>query len=110
MAKFGPLKCLFHEVGEPAVVGQPGNTIKVQKIMFIVPGYVDGYGEKKGEDEPWVMDVIGTDIEKFNLTKDHEGKKVQIMFYMKGFAKAATDSSKAYSGYQVKLAEFKLQD
>ena len=27
--------------------------------MFNVPGYVDGFGDKKGKDELWALNVLG---------------------------------------------------
>lgn len=111
MAKFGPIKGWFHEVGEPQIVGQTGNTFKVQRVIFLVPGRTDGFGEKAGEDEPWLIEITGDAIGKMNLTKEeHEGKKAIINIYQKGYAVEAKGDKPAFFGYRVNLADFKLAE
>lgn len=62
-------------------VGDKGT--KKQNFVFQVPGYVDGFGDKKGEDEMWSIDVVGEDrIKKFNLTDDLERRKATIQVYI----------------------------
>lgn len=72
MAKI-ELKGMFVSVNPAIVVGE--NKTLVQKVIFKVPAYTDQFGEKKGKDELWEIQVIGDNVEKHNLTTDLEDKK-----------------------------------
>lgn len=69
-------------VNKPEVVGEK-NTPK-QTIIFKVPGYVDGFGDKVGIDEEWPLDIMGDNVAKLNLQKDAEGKKAQVAIFLNG--------------------------
>lgn len=43
------------------------NNLKKQVVMFNVPGYVDGFGDKKGKDELWALSVLGDKIDELSL-------------------------------------------
>lgn len=81
MAK-SELKGTILIVNKPEVVGEK-NTPK-QTIIFKVPGYVDGFGDKVGIDEEWPLDVMGDNVAKLNLQKGDEGKKAQVVIFLNG--------------------------
>ena len=56
---------------------------KKQSLVFQVPAYVDAFGDRRGEDEMWRIDVIGEDrISKFALNDTLEGKKATLDLYI----------------------------
>ncbi|RQO65103.1 hypothetical protein DBR40_24850 [Pedobacter sp. KBW01] len=81
MAKI-ELKGYILTVNQPETVGEK-NTAK-QTIIFKVPGYVDGFGDKKGQDEEWPLDILGDNVSKLNMTRDHQGKKAKCIVYVNG--------------------------
>ena len=81
MAKI-ELKGYILTVNQPETVGDK-NTPK-QTIIFKVPGYVDSFGDKVGRDEEWPLDVIGDNVAKLGMKRDHEGKKAKCIVYVSG--------------------------
>lgn len=67
------------------------NKTKIQKVYIMVPGYVNQFQEKIGNDEIWELKVIGENVNKLNLAVgDFDKKKVAVncfinsrMFYKK---------------------------
>lgn len=51
------------------------NGLLVQNFEFTVPAYVDGFGDVKGKDEIWSIDIIGDKIKELNVTPKYEGKR-----------------------------------
>lgn len=62
------LKGFFENIRPVETVGEKGT--RIQNAIFMVPGYVDGFGDKKGTDEFWELQVIGANIDKFDLAKN----------------------------------------
>lgn len=66
-------------LGSVSAVYEVGTEKKILKQSFtlLVPGYVDQFGDKKGNDEWWKIDIIGQDaIDKFRLPQSENlGKK-----------------------------------
>ena len=80
MAKI-TLKGFIANVGEIEEVG--ANKTFKQSVILKVPGYVDQFGEKKGNDEYWDMVLLGADkIDRFNIQNRHKGAKVSCDVYI----------------------------
>lgn len=60
------------------------NEGKRQTIVVFVPGYVNGYGEKKSKDEVWGIDIFNNKIEEFGLNSNCISKKVNVEVYLSG--------------------------
>jgi len=64
-------------------VGRDNRTNTFQGLIVTVPGYVDGFGEKKGKDEDWEIQLINDTITKHDLlSKNLQGKKVIVDAYL----------------------------
>lgn len=90
---------------------------KKQSLVFQVPAYVDAFGDRRGEDEMWRVDVIGEErISKFNLTDTLEGKNATIDLYINSNridkrAKTATTPERAEMFIiNAVLADFKIYE
>lgn len=82
MAKIN-LKGKVSAIYAPEVVGTGEKEIKKQTIIFLVPAWKDSFGDTKGKDEFWEIDIIGEDnIKKFALTDDMEGKNAIVDVYL----------------------------
>ncbi|MCX2473543.1 hypothetical protein OQZ33_04280 [Pedobacter sp. MC2016-05] len=105
MAKL-TLKGFVKEVGTIETVGDKAT--KKQTIIFFIPGYVDQFGDKKGRDEHWPLDVMGDNIAKLNITKDAVEQKAEVIVYVSGNIFQKKDL--AGNGYAINanLAEIKL--
>lgn len=79
MAKI-ELKGTIIIVQEPEQIGTNGLT-KIS-VIFKVPGFVDGYGDKVGEDEKWKLDILGERINNLKPSKDWEGKKAKATVFL----------------------------
>jgi hypothetical protein len=75
MAKL-ELKGVFTEVGAVRTVGE--KETRIQDLMFLVPAYRDGYGEVKGDDEVWNVQVMGKRIDDLKLDATFVGKKAKL--------------------------------
>lgn len=73
-------------------------TVK-QTFIFLVPAWKDGFGDTKGKDEFWEIDIIGDDnIKKYGITADMENRNAVIDLYLNSNtipAKAATKDDPA---------------
>jgi hypothetical protein len=102
------LKGWFDQILSPKKVGE-NNDIDVQEVVFVVPGFVDGFGDKKGKDSPWLIQIFGDEaIKKFALTDKNEKQKAEISIFMDGFCSQKDKDKAPYFGYTAKLAELKL--
>ncbi len=81
MAKI-ELKGYVLAVNKPDEVGEK-KTMK-QTVIFKVPGYVDQFGDKVGQDEEWPLDIIGENVVKLGLTTAAQGKKAKCVVYVGG--------------------------
>lgn len=64
-------------------VGTGDKTLQKQTFIFLVPSWKDGFGDIKGKDEFWEIDVIGEDnIKKFALSTDMEGENAIVDLYI----------------------------
>lgn len=79
MAKI-ELKGFFVSITPALRVGQ--NDTLLQKFVFKVPGYTDSFGDKKGQDEYWEIQVFGDSVAKHNLTADLEEKKAKLTVFI----------------------------
>lgn len=80
MAKI-ELKGIVKEITKVENVGKDGTT-KKQSLILFVPGYVDGFGEKRGDDEEWSLDIFNKKIEQLNLNDNLLDKKVVCSVYV----------------------------
>lgn len=79
MAKI-QLKGFLVNIGQLEEVGA-NKTIK-QSVILKVPGYVDSFGDKKGNDEYWQIDMLNDAIDKFNIQERHKNAKVKADVYV----------------------------
>jgi hypothetical protein len=76
-----PLKGFLQEVGPLEEFGV-NKTLK-QRITLFVPGWVNEFGEKKGKDNQWDIDIFGADaIDRHNVQDRHVGAKVEVEVYI----------------------------
>lgn len=80
MAKI-ELRGIVKEVTEIENVGKDGTT-KKQSLILFVPGYVDQFGDKKGEDEDWCLDIFNKKIESLALNDNLLDKRVVCTVYV----------------------------
>lgn len=69
---------------ENSIYGEGVNAGKRQSIVVLVPGWVDGYGEKKGTDEKFLVDQFNDNIAKNPVSSDDIGRKIDVDVYLKG--------------------------
>ncbi|WP_285055179.1 DUF3127 domain-containing protein [Pedobacter ginsengisoli] len=81
MAKL-ELKGMILTVNQPETVGEK-NT-KKQTFILKIPAYRDEYGDIRGKDEEWEIAVMGDNVDKFAMTRDHQGKKAKCSIYLNG--------------------------
>lgn len=63
--------------------GRDGRTNTFQGLIVTVPGFVDSFGDKKGKDEEWEIQLINDAITKHDLlSKNLQGKKVIVDAYL----------------------------
>lgn len=74
------LRGKFVAISEPKEMGQ--NKTMVQNVHLLVPGYVDEFGDKKGNDEVWEFSVIGDNISKLALSESLILKKADVKIYL----------------------------
>lgn len=74
------LKGKFLVCGTPEELGEKRTL--VQKVHLMVPGYVDGFGDKKGQDEVWELSVMGDNVAKLGLSNEKEGKKAIVKIFL----------------------------
>lgn len=56
---------------------------RLQSLIITVPGFVDAFGERKGEDQDWEFNLINDNIDKQDLlSKNLQGKKVILTGYL----------------------------
>jgi len=53
-----------------------------QSLILFVPGYVDGWGDKKGQDEEWQLDVFNDKIQRLGLNSNLVDKRVEAVVYV----------------------------
>lgn len=77
-----------------------------QSILILIPGYVDQFGDKKGEDEIWEFKIFNDAIDKHNLHATIEGRKAVVDGYLnsRAFKKNGVE---AYA-LNLRLADIKL--
>ena len=100
------LKGIVKEVGPIETVGEK-NT-KKQRIILFVPGYVDQFGDKKGRDEHWPLDVMGDNVEKLNIQKTAVKQKAEVTVYISGNVFDLKDFAGVGYAINATLAEIKL--
>jgi hypothetical protein len=93
MAKIEKLKG-FIKVVSPIQELTDEKKTKIQYMVFFVPGYTDGFGQKKGKDQTWLLQALGDRIEKLKLSDTLEGSKASITFYAESFCLEAREEGK----------------
>jgi hypothetical protein len=79
MAKI-ELKGTITGVGAIEKVGK--NEMLKQLVIFKVPAYRDDFGETRGTDEDWLLEVIGNNVNELKLSNVDEGKKAKITVFV----------------------------
>lgn len=69
-------------VNQPEEVGE--KKTKKQTVILKVPAYRDEFGDTKGQDEEWPLDIMGDNVAKFNLTTEAQGKRAKCTVYVNG--------------------------
>jgi hypothetical protein len=100
------LKGVIKEVGAIETVGE--KLTKKQRIILFVPGYVDQFGEKKGRDEHWPLDVMGDNVAKLNLQNTAVKQKVECTVYISGNVFDKVDLSGVGYAINANLVEVKM--
>lgn len=100
------LKGIIKEVGQVETIGQ--NAIKKQTIILFVPGYVDQFGDKKGRDEFWPLDIMGDRVSALNIQPSAVKQKAEVTLYITGNAFEKKDQSGTGYTINANLAEIKL--
>jgi len=90
--------------------GEGERTGKRQSIVVMVPGYVDGYGEKKSADEKFQIDQFNDNIEKNPITVDDIGRKIDVEVYLKGREFDRKDGEGKGYAVGLNIKSFKLGD
>lgn len=80
MAKI-ELKGIVKGVTEVQNVGKDGATRK-QSIILFVPGYRDEFGDQKGEDEEWKLDMFNKRIDDIGANSNLIDKRVKCIVYI----------------------------
>lgn len=67
----------------PAVnYGSGSQAGRRQSVILFVPGYTDEFGDKKGQDEEWQLDIFNEKIEKLALNTNLHEKRVEAVVYV----------------------------
>lgn len=105
------LKGTFISVTPARKVGETGKEIFIQDLIFKVPGYVDSFGDKKGQDEYWQIQIIGEDnVRKHNLSIDLETQKATLNVWINSKYLPGTQENKKPDMYIINavLADYQL--
>lgn len=94
MAKI-ELRGIVKEITKVENVGNQGS--KKQSLILFVPGYVDGFGEKRGDDEEWCLDIFNKRIEQLNLNDNLLEKKVVCTVYVSSRFVKLADGKEFYT-------------
>lgn len=103
MAKI-TMKGFFEAIGKDEVFGEKGT--RVQKVIFMVPGFVDQFQEKKGKDERWELAVMGDKIDELDLNKKiSDSRKAEVICFVNSKVWYKTDDTTQdhpqYSAYVI---------
>lgn len=79
MAKI-QLKGIVKHVSSVETVGDKGT--KKQSVGLFVPGYVDEFGDKKGRDEEWEIDLFNEKITNLGLNNNLVDKRAVVTVYV----------------------------
>lgn len=85
-----------------------GNTGRRQTLVLFIPGYVDNYGVKKGQDELWGIDIYNKKIDEFGLNSNCVSKRADIEVYVSGKEFDKKDGSGKWYGISATLKSIKL--
>ena len=80
MAKIVGLKGIISAIGPVTELTDEKKT-KIQYLVLNVAGYTDSYGEKRGKDQQWLLQLLGNRITELNLQPDWETKKAEVDIY-----------------------------
>lgn len=90
------LKGVVKEITAIETVGT--NNTQKQSVILFVPGYVDGFGDKKGIDETWSLDIMGDKIGKFAIQKSAVNQKAECEVYVSSRAYTKDEKTSHFIG------------
>jgi hypothetical protein len=86
------LKAKIVAVGPCDFVGE--NKTPKQDIIVMVPGFVDGFGDKVGKDEQWKISVMGDNVAKLGIAPNAVDKKAKLKVYLNSNCLPAREAGK----------------
>lgn len=81
-----------------------------QSVILFVPGYVDGFGDKRGQDEEWQLDLFNEKIDKMGLNTNLHEKRVEVVAYVSSRKFQKRDTGEDMWMVNVNLGELKLHE
>lgn len=103
------LKGIIKEIKPIEYYGE-GNTGRRQTMVLFEPGYVNEYGEKKGRDHMWGIDIFNEKIDALALNNNCVDKKATVEVYLGSSEFQKKDGSGNIYIVSVNLKELKLGD
>ncbi len=87
---------------------------KIQRVEFMTPAWRDEFGEVKGNDEFWLLTVMGKKVDEFDLDTviaPNTSYKAEITVYFNGrkfFLKDDVEQKVPYYGVEGNINELRL--
>lgn len=103
------LKGIVKEILPVEYYGE-GNSFRKQTLVLFIPGYTNQYGEKKGADQTWGIDVHNEKIEEFGLNSNCIGKKADVEAYLTGKEFDKKEQQGKWYAISARLKSIKLGD
>ncbi|MGJ1296525.1 hypothetical protein ACR777_20100 [Sphingobacterium spiritivorum] len=91
------LKGIVKEVSSVEEYGKESKKGRRQSFILFIPGFVDDFGEKRGSDEEWQIDIFNDNIEKYGLNTNTIDKKVEVDVYISGRSYEKKEGGKGYA-------------
>lgn len=79
-------------VNRPETIGEKQTPKQV--LILRVPAFRDEFGDTRGQDEEWPLDILGDNVAKFDLRPEAIGKRAKCTVYLNGqkFTKKADNT------------------
>lgn len=103
------LKGIVKEIKPVEYYGE-GNQGRRQTMVLFVPGYVDEFGDKKGRDETWGIDIYNKNIEKHNLNSNCVDKRAKVEIFVSSTALPKKDSDGVWFAISANLKTIQFSD
>jgi|GEM_PF-1895215 len=103
------LKGIVKEVKPIEFYGE-GSQGRRQTLVLFVPGYVDEFGDKKGRDETWGIDIYNKNIEKHNLNSNCVDKRAKIDIYISSSELPKKDSDGVWYAISATLKNIQFSE